>query len=186
MASQPPAPARTEQMHAGRQADSARRRQRVIAAIDQASASGSEISVSGIARTAGVDRTFFYRHRDLLEKIHLLEASPPAAGETPGPAVTRASLQADLLAAHERAARLSARIRQLETRLSQALGEQAWRQSGLGAPADIDALNDKITQLEQQAAGLRLQLSERDDELAAARAANRELMAQLNAGARRT
>jgi len=186
MASQPPASARTGKMHAGRQADSARRRQRVITAIDQASTRGSEISVSGIARTAGVDRTFLYRHRDLLEKIHLLEASPPAAGETPGPAVTRASLQADLLAAHERAARLNARIRQLEKRLSQALGEQAWQQSGLGTPADTDALNNKITQLEQQAAGLRLQLSERDDELAAARAANRELMAQLNATTRRT
>ena len=186
MASQPPASARTGKMHAGRQADSARRRQRVITAIDQASTRGSEISVSGIARTAGVDRTFLYRHRDLLEKIHLLEASPPATGETPGPAVTRASLQADLLAAHERAARLNARIRQLEKRLSQALGEQAWQQSGLGTPADTDALNNKITQLEQQAAGLRLQLSERDDELAAARAANRELMAQLNATTRRT
>ena len=186
MASQPPASARTGKMHAGRQADSARRRQRVITAIDQASTRGSEISVSGIARTAGVDRTFLYRHRDLLEKIHLLEASPPAAGETPGPAVTRASLRADLLAAHERAARLNARIRQLEKRLSQALGEQAWQQSGLGTPADTDALNNKITQLEQQAAGLRLQLSERDDELAAARAANRELMAQLNATTRRT
>jgi uncharacterized protein DUF6262 len=186
MATQPPDPARTGKMHAGRQADSARRRQRVIAAIDQASASGSEISVSGIARTAGVDRTFLYRHRDLLEKIHVLEASPPAAGETPGPAVTRASLQADLLAAHERATRLNARVRQLENRLSHALGEQAWRQSGLGTPADLDALNDKIAQLEQQAAGLRLQLSERDDELTAARAANRELMAQLNATARRT
>ena len=186
MASQPPASARTGKMHAGRQADSARRRQRVITAIDQASTRGSEISVSGIARTAGVDRTFLYRHRDLLEKIHLLEASPPAAGETPGPAVTRASLQADLLAAHERAARLNARVRQLEQRLSGLLGEQAWQQSGLGAPADIDTLNSTITQLEQQAAGLRLQLSERDDELAAARAANRELMAQLNATTRRT
>jgi chromosome segregation ATPase len=167
-------------MRAGRQADSARRRQRVLAAISQASSSGSEISVSGIARAAGVDRTFLYRHRDLLEKIHALEAAPPAAGEAAGPAVTRASLQADLLAAHERAARLNARVRQLEKRLSEALGEQAWRQSGLGAPADIDALNHQITRLEQQAADLRIQLSERDDELAAARAANRELMTRLN------
>jgi hypothetical protein len=85
--------------------------------------------------------------------------------------VTRASLQADLLAAHERAARLHARIRQLEKRLSEALGEQAWHQAGLGAPPDIHALNDTITQLEHQAADLRIQLSERDDELAAARAA---------------
>ncbi len=168
----------------GRQADSARRRQRVITALNKASADGTEISVSSIARTAAVDRSFLYRHRDLLGKIHALEATPPPAGEGAGPAVTRASLQADLLAAHERAARLSARIQQLERRLSEALGEQAWRDSGIGTPADIDALGQKITQLEQQVTDLRLQLEERDDELAAARAANRELMAQLNATAR--
>jgi len=175
--------ARTETMRKGRQADSARRRQRVLAALDHAAASGTEISVSGIARAAGVDRTFLYRHRDLLEKIHAAEAAPPPAGETAGPAVTRASLQADLLAAHERAVRLNARVRQLEQRLSDALGEQAWHESGLGAPADIDALNQKITHLEQQGADLRLQHEERGDELAAARAANRELMTRLNQSA---
>src|SRR6266436_8742646 len=88
--------ARTETMRKGRQAASARRRQRVLAALDRAAASGTEISVSGIARTAGVDRTFLYRHRDLLEKIHALQAEP-AIGDSAGPAVTRASLQADLL-----------------------------------------------------------------------------------------
>ena len=169
----------TGKMHAGRQADSARRRQRVFTAINQATSNGTEISVSGIARTAAVDRTFLYRHRDLLEQVHALAAAPPAAGGTPRPAVTRAS-QADLLAAHERAARLHARVRQLEKRLSEALGEQAWRESGLGAPPDTDALNDTITQLEQQAADLRIQLSERDDELAAARAVNRDLMTRIN------
>ena len=144
----------------GRQADSARRRQRVLAAIDKASADGTEISVSGIARAAAVDRTFIYRHRDLLEKIHALEAEPPPARCGPGPAVTRSSLQADLLAAHERAVRLNTRVRQLEKRLSETLGEQAWRESGLAAPADIDALNQKISQLEQQVIDLRLQVEE--------------------------
>lgn len=172
--------ARTAKMRAGRQADSARRRQRVTTAIDQASTTGAEISVAAIARAAGVDRTFLYRHRDLLERIHTLEATPPAAGQPSGPAVTRASLQADLLAAHERAARLHTRIRQLEQRLSELLGEHTWQQSGLGAPTNIDALNNTIIQLEQQAADLRIQLSDRDDELAAARAANRELMTRIN------
>jgi chromosome segregation ATPase len=170
-------------MRKGRQADSARRHQRVIAAINRAATDGTEISVSGIARAAAVDRAFIYRHRDLLEKIHALEAAPPAV-QSAGPAVTRASLQADLLAAHERASRLGARIRQLEKRLSEALGEQAWRESGLGTPADIDALSQTVTHLEQQAIDLRLQLEERDQDLAAARAANRELMAQLNTAAR--
>jgi len=125
----------TGAMMKGRQADSARRRQRVLATLDRAAADGTEISVSGIARAAAVDRTFLYRHRDLLEKIHALEAAPPPDGGGAGPAVTRVSLQADLLAAHERAVRLNARVRQLEKRLSETLGEQAWRESGLAAPA---------------------------------------------------
>jgi hypothetical protein len=184
-ASDPAGAAKTTAMRAGRQADSARRRQRVAAALEKAAADGTEISVSGIARCAAVDRTFLYRHRDLLEKIHALEAAPPSAGTGQYPAVTRASLQADLLAAHERVLRLDARNRQLEKRLSEALGERAWNESGLGAPADIDALNQKITHLEQQAADLRLQLSERDQDLNAARAANRELMTHLNHAAAR-
>ena len=43
---------RTETMRKGRQADSARRRQRVLTALDRATASGTEISASGIARAA--------------------------------------------------------------------------------------------------------------------------------------
>jgi hypothetical protein len=172
-------------MREGRQADSARRRQRVTAALSKAPGDGTEISVSAIARAAAVDRSFLYRHRDLLGQIHALEASPPAAGDGTGPALTRASLQADLLAAHERALRLTARVQQLERPLSEALGEQAWRESGLGAPADIGAHDQKITHLEQQAIDLRIQLEERDQDLAAARAANRELMAQLNHTMRR-
>ena len=168
----------------GRRADSTRRRQRVIAAINRAGIDGTEISVSAIARAAAVDRTFLYRHRDLLGQIHATQAAPPG-GSVTGPAITRASLQADLLAAHDRALRLTAHIQQLEKRLSEALGDQAWRESGLGAPADIDALNHKIANLDQQVIDLRLQLEERDSELTAARGANRELMARLNATARR-
>jgi hypothetical protein len=38
-------------------------------------------------------------------------------------------------------------------------------ESGLDAPADIDALNQKSTHLEQQGTDLRLTLEDRDDEL---------------------
>jgi chromosome segregation ATPase len=168
----------------GRRADSARRHHRVLAALEHAVGSGEELSVSGIARRAGVDRTFLYRHRDLLERVHTAETQlrdTPAAGDV----VTCASLQADLLAAQQRCARMAARTQQLEQRLSELLGEQAWRASGLGAPTDIEQLQQRIVFLEQQAVDLRLQLYERDQELAAARAANRELMTQLN-GVRHT
>lgn len=173
---------RTTAMRQGRQADSARRRQRVTAALERATTEGTEISASTIARAAGVDRSFLYRHRDLLAQIHAAQATPPA--HAPGPVATRASLHADLLAAGERATRLTSRIRQLESRLSETLGEQAWHESGLAAPADIDALSQKITRLEQQTVELRLQLDERDQDLTAARATNRELMAQVNTAPR--
>ena len=76
---------------------------------------------------------------------------------------------------------MATRTQQLEKRLSELLGEQAWRATGLGAPTDIDQLQQRIVTLEQQVVDLRLQLEERDQDLAAARAANRELMTRLNA-----
>jgi hypothetical protein len=167
----------------GRQADSARRRARVAAAISTAAAARREISVAGIARAAAVDRTFLYRHRDLLEQVHASQAQPPDAGT--GPAASSASLKADLLNAHHRAERMAARVRQLEHKLSALLGEHAWRESGLGAPDDIDELKQQNALLEQHVADLRLQLDERDQDLTAARSANRELMAQLNTTGRR-
>jgi hypothetical protein len=177
------APSRRAQlMLDGRHADGARRRQRVLAALDRRTADGAQISVSAIARAAGVDRSFLYRHRDLLEKIHALAAEPPAtSAERAGPTVSLAPLPADQLAAHERAARLHSRVQHLERRLSDALGERAWHASGLGATADIDALHQQITRLEQQIIDLSLQLAERDEDLAAARATNREFMARINA-----
>ncbi len=54
----------------GRRADTTRRRERVLAALFQAQSSGLEISVGAIARAASVDRTFLYRHRDLLAQVH--------------------------------------------------------------------------------------------------------------------
>jgi hypothetical protein len=162
----------------GRQADSARRRERVAKALADALSTGGEVSVTGIAARAGVDRTFLYRHPDLLAQVHTAETQPnPTAG---GPTVTRESLRADLLAAQQRCVRMNARIQQLETRLSELLGQQAWQASGLGTPTDIDQLQRRIIDLEQQVVDVRLQLETRDEELAAARGANRELMTQIN------
>ena len=164
----------------GRRADSIRRRQRVLTAIDNAITDGAELSVTDIARRAGVDRTFLYRHRDLLERIHTAGAHPPDQ-PGPGPSAPRAPPHADLPAAQQRSARMAAHTQQLEKRLSELLGEQAWRATGLGTPTDIDQLQQRIATLEQQVVDSRLQLEERDQDLAAARAANRELMTRLNA-----
>lgn len=171
----------TAGMHEGRRADSSRRRQRVIKALNEAKAAGEEITISAIARRAGVDRTFFYRpqHRDLLAQVHATQAEPATAAGI-GPAVSRASLKADLANARERATRLAARVHQLEKKLSEMLGEQAWRQSGLGAPDDVEQLKARITVLEAEKADLSLQLGERTEELEEARAMSRELTKTFN------
>ena len=96
------------------------------------------------------------------------------------PEVGRRSLLADLANLTERNTRMARHMTQLERRLSEAIGQETWRESGLGTPSDVDA-QQRVAQLEQEAADLRTQLADRSDELAAARAANRELMIQLNA-----
>ncbi|MFJ3840646.1 DUF6262 family protein [Streptomyces sp. NPDC054904] len=167
-------------MRDGRQADTERRRQRLATAVKNAARNGTPISVSAIARQAGVDRSFLYRHRDLLEIVHAAELEPATqdpAGTSP---VSRASLQADLANAQARNARLAARVQQLEKRLSQVLGTQAWQESGLGAPSDIDELQRKITRLEQRNVELASALEEARSDLDAARAANRDLTRALN------
>jgi hypothetical protein len=167
-------------MRQGRQDGTDRRRQRVAGALKAAAQNGSPVSVSGIARQAGVDRTFLYRHRDLLALVHAAELEPAAedpAGATP---VSRASLQADLANAQARNTRLVAHVQQLEKRLSEALGEQVWRESGLGAPADVGELQRTITRLEQQTVEMKAALEERGAELEAAREANRQLTRALN------
>lgn len=165
-------------IHDGRRADSLRRRSRVIGAIDGAISVGREVSVSGIARAANVDRSFLYRHPDLLQRIHSAQ-SAPSTGIDGAVTVTRESLKADLANARHTITRMAAHTTQLELALSEAMGEQAWRESGLGAPTDIDTLQRRIVELEQ-AITLNDSLAESLAELDAARAANREMFTQVN------
>ncbi|WP_240677068.1 hypothetical protein [Actinacidiphila soli] len=58
--------------------------------------------------------------------------------------------------------------------------QEAWQESGLGAPADIDELQRKITRLEQRNVELASALEEARSDLDAAREANRDLTRALN------
>lgn len=88
----------TNPMTDGRLADTNRRRERLLTAINTAAAGGGgEISVSGIARAAGVHRTFIYRHPDLLQLVHAAQTTPaPPREADASAAVSLASLRADL------------------------------------------------------------------------------------------
>jgi regulator of replication initiation timing len=164
-----------------RRRDSTRRRQRILSALDKLTGAGEEISVAAVARAAGVDRSFLYRHHDL--RAQILERAAQAQPDASMPRTTqvsRQSLLADLANLRAHNERLRRQITKLSRRLSEALGEEVFRNSGLGGPDDAEQLRRQVGDLEKTVADLRQQLTERTEELDAARMANRELMATLN------
>jgi chromosome segregation ATPase len=167
-----------ESLIAARRRDTTRRRQRVLTALDQLAAAGQEISVSAVARAAHVDRSFLYRHHDLRAQIHAHAAAP--ATRPASIAAGKQSLLADLANFREQNQRLRKQNTDLTARLSEVLGEEAFRASGIGRTDDTGALRTRVSQLEQQVLGLRQELEERTDDLNAARAANRDLMSLAN------
>ena len=163
-----------------RRRDADRRRQRVHQAIARMRADGSEITVSAVATRAAVHRSFIHRHPDLHAAV--LKASADAIGE-PSPAATaisHRSVLAENANLHEQNRRLAQHISDLEDRLSDLLGQQAFDRSGLGAPASTAAVQAELDAQRQAVLDLKLALEERDEELAAAREANRRLMNQVN------
>ncbi len=168
-----------EALIATRRRDSTRRRQRVLDSLGQLAASGHEISVSAVARAAGVDRSFPYRHHDLRAQIRTRAAAAP--GTSPASiAVSRPSLLADVANLQEQNQRLRQQNHSLTARLSELLGAEVFHASGIGYPDETGQLKTRVTELEQAILDLRQQLEERTDELDAARAANRDLMALAN------
>lgn len=163
---------------AARRRDSTQRRQRVLDALDRLAASGEELTASAVARAARVDRSFLYRHHDLRAKI-IARAETPLTAPT-ATTVSKRSLLADLANLRDQNERLRRQNTTLSSRLSEALGEEVFRASGIRLTDETGQLRTQIGELEQQVLDLRQELEERTDELAASRATNRDLMAELN------
>jgi transposase-like protein len=158
-----------------RKRDSEHRRARVLAVLAEVTAANTEVSVATVARKAGVSRSFIHRHRDLHREVRAAEQQrAPARGTA---AVSAASLRADLANLREQNRRLLSQVRLLESRLSDAFGAQVL--GGHGS-ADHPDNSPRTGELEREVRDLRADLRRRDDELAAARAANRELLVELN------
>lgn len=160
--------------------DTETRRNRVVAAAAELQRTGTPLTISAVARAAGVHRSFLHRHPDLAAAIHAAETPSPA--ETMNRA-TDVSLRTELANVHAAHRRLAAHTRLLETRLSELLGEEAARAGGLLQPADTAdtvQLTQTIQNLERSVEDLRIELADRTDDLNAARTANRALMAANN------
>lgn len=163
-----------------RRRDVARRRQRVCQTLAEMRAQAAEITISAVADRARVHRSFIHRHPDLRAAV-IAAAEYPAANSSAGAAaVSRRSLLADNANLRERSHRLEQHARSLEQRLSELLGTQISQRTGLGPPPDVAALKDQVQALQQENLDLRRHAEEREEELAAAREANRRLMTELN------
>jgi hypothetical protein len=163
-----------------RRRDAERRRQRVHQALADMRADGSEVTISAVAGRARVHRSFIHRHEDLHAAV-LKAAAEMIAGPSPAATViSHKSALAENANLHEQNRRLARQVSDLEARLSELLGKQAFDRSGLGPPAGHAAIQAELDAERQAVLGLRRALEDRDDELAAAREANRRLMNQVN------
>ncbi|MDP9987350.1 chromosome segregation ATPase [Arthrobacter oryzae] len=161
-----------------RRRDVEARRARVTHALNAMRTEGLEITISSVAGRARVHRSFIHRHLDLRALVYECADQPSTAASATTP--TRRSLEADNLNLRAIARRQTQHIADLEARLSEILGEQAYSRTGLGAPRDHAALEEQNRILQNEIQELRAKLQDEEEELGAAREANRQLMGHLN------
>ncbi len=163
-----------------RRRDVDRRRQRVRQALAEMDADGSEITISAVASRAKVHRSFIHRHTDLHAAVLKAAAGTVTDPSPAATAISHRSVLAENANLHEQNRRLAQQVSDLEDRLSELLGQQAFDRSGLGASVSTAAARAELETERQAVLDLRRALEERDEELAAARETNRRLMNQLN------
>ena len=98
-------------------------RQRAIDALDHLQSAGAAVTVAGLARSAGVARSWIYTQPDLLDRIN---AQPRSARATATSRTTASeeSWQRRVELAHQRIKELTEENRQLRTQLAIAHGER--------------------------------------------------------------
>ncbi|WP_248761320.1 DUF6262 family protein [Pseudarthrobacter sp. SSS035] len=154
------------------------RRARVAQALEIMRTEGSEITITSVAVRARVHRSFIHRHLDLRADVYAAADQPSTAATAT--TTTRQSLEADNLNLRTTVRRQTQHIADLEARLSELLGEQAYSRTGLGAPHNHAALEEQNYILQNEIQELQAKLQDQEEELGAAREANRQLMGQLN------
>jgi len=172
----------TQRLAALRRLDSADKARRVLAALDATLGTGEPLTIAALARRAGVSRRFIYDHPELRAEAGRRSAQAAdrhTAATTASARVTVASLRADLTNAKAASHRLTTEHAALSRRLGQLLGQDAL--AGLDpATSDTSTASGRLSQLEQALFEAGEQLTQRTEELQAARQINRELISRLN------
>jgi len=122
-----------EVLRAHRAQVSADKRRAVLFAIDVAADQPGEVTVSGIARDAGVSREFIHSHADLREQVRQLAVRKVEAQRRvensqadirDGRAADRSTLMNQVIRQREKIVKLNQRVDELEAARARHLGEQ--------------------------------------------------------------
>jgi hypothetical protein len=107
-----------------------------IQALRELGRAGAPVTFAGVARAAGVSRSWLYTQPDISSQIRRLRKNTDGAGSAgavpAGQRTTDASLRARLTAALDRNKQLADENARLRRQLARALGDQraAWTRSG--------------------------------------------------------
>lgn len=170
----------TSPLAAARRRDTEQRRARVRQALADLHIAGTPITISSVAQRAAVHRSFIHRHPDLHADVLKAAADTLTAPSPAATTISQRSALAENANLHAQNRRLAQQVADLEERLAEQLGQQAFLRSGLGAPTPFTALEAELEHERQTVLALQRTVEERDEELAATRETNRRLMNQLN------
>jgi hypothetical protein len=111
-------------------------RSKAVQALRELDRAGASVTFAGVARAAGISRSWLYTQPDISSHIRRLREKTDGAGSAgaipAGQRPTEASLRARLTTALDRNKQLSDENARLRRQLARALGEQrsAWTRSG--------------------------------------------------------
>ncbi|HEX7265981.1 MAG TPA: DUF6262 family protein [Streptosporangiaceae bacterium] len=163
-----------------RRLDSADKARRVLAALDATISAGEPLTVAALARRAGVSRRFVYDHPELRAEAERrsAQAADRRAGAITAGAHLTAEIDADLANARAANHRQHTELEALRRRLGQILGRQVL--ADLGDTPVTNPTDPRVEQLDKTLSETKEELAQCQQELAAARQINRELIARIN------
>jgi chromosome segregation ATPase len=183
----------SEALKRARRQDSNAKRRRASDALDAMIDNGEPITFPTVARRAGVSVSLLYADPQLAGRLSEARRRQRDTGATRTwrlPArslVTEQSLRADLANTKDQIRRLNEEMTLLRERLARGFGADADTANGRATSPLIDQLQQQAADLEadnaqlrQDAVKLKGDLREANETLDAARAMNRELMAEIN------
>jgi chromosome segregation ATPase len=179
----------TDVLREARKKDSIDKRRRVLAVIDEMKARDEPITFLGVARSAGVSNWLVYAAgvREHVEAARKGQAGRKAREQRAGAAVSPASLATDLEIMRAELRRLRDERDRLKAKVQRGLGHQVTQAGTAELAARIKDLTARLerqdTELTQARAQITGLTSERDtalDEVAALRAALRQMTRQQN------